>query len=397
MAHGISDPECKKEYFDSQIELNAKLDQLAQWIKESQHFIVFTGAGVSTSTGIPDFRSAMDTILPTGPGEWELQDNKKFRSNKAKIIDDIQQAIPSPSHMALVELQRRGILKCLISQNCDGLHLRSGMNPAYVAELHGNMNLETCEKCHAKYLRDFDTDMNRSDHYTDRQCDKPDCRGRLKDSLINFGENLPEDELNKAFNHAEKADVCLVLGSSLTVTPASDIPRRVAKRKKKLIIGNLQRTPLYNRAIMNIHTFSDTIMKGLMERLNIPIPPWILRRRVRIICQNDPDMNKSKINIEGRDPDNAEIPFTLFKSIQMTIGDRKIQELNYEPFSIEISNKNIHSICIRLHFFGHYNEVPFDLHYINIRNVPKEEQFYLFYNPLKGEWRKTIDETDLPI
>jgi NAD-dependent SIR2 family protein deacetylase len=116
---------------------------------------------------------------------------------------------------ALVELQRRGILKCLISQNCDGLHLRSGINPNHLAELHGNMNLETCKKCHAKYLRDFDTDSDRSNHYTGRRCDKPECRGQLRDSIINFGENLPEDELNKAFDHAEKADVCLVLGKTL--------------------------------------------------------------------------------------------------------------------------------------------------------------------------------------
>jgi NAD-dependent SIR2 family protein deacetylase len=119
---------------------------------------------------------------------------------------------------ALVELQRRGILKCVISQNCDGLHLRSGINPNHLAELHGNINLETCKKCHAKYLRDFDTDSDRDNHYTGRRCDKPECRGRLKDSIINFGEDLPEDELNKAFDHAEKTDLCLVLGRRFSFT-----------------------------------------------------------------------------------------------------------------------------------------------------------------------------------
>ncbi|CAF3374694.1 unnamed protein product [Rotaria sp. Silwood1] len=267
------------------------------------------------------------------------------------------------------------------------------MNPAHLAELHGNMNLEICKKCKAKYLRDFDTDSDRSNHLTGRRCDKLECRGQLKDSIINFGEDLPEDELNKAFDHADRADVC----SSLTVTPAADIPRRVAKRKKKLIIGNLQRTPLYNRATLNIHAFSDTIMQGLMERLNIPIPPWILRRHVLVTCQNDSDKHKSTITIEGRDPDNSEIPFTLFKSIQMAIGDRAKEDLTREPFVFEVSNKNVHSITVRLNFFGHYNEIPFDLYYVNVKNIPTEEQFYLFYNPLKGEWRKTNDETDLPV
>ena len=111
-----------------------------------------------------------------------------------------------------MELQRRGILKCLVSQNCDGLHLRSGMNPNCLAELHGNMNLEKCAKCGAKYLRDFDAATGRFNHYTGRKCDKPDCDGLLQDSIIHFGENLPRDELHKAFDHAEKADLCLVLG-----------------------------------------------------------------------------------------------------------------------------------------------------------------------------------------
>lgn len=111
-----------------------------------------------------------------------------------------------------MELQRRGIMKCLVSQNCDGLHLRSGMNPDHLAELHGNMNLEKCSKCGAKYLRDFDTAIGRMDHYTGRRCDKPDCKGPLKDSIIHFGENLPREEIEKAFRHAEEADLCLVLG-----------------------------------------------------------------------------------------------------------------------------------------------------------------------------------------
>jgi NAD-dependent SIR2 family protein deacetylase len=112
----------------------------------------------------------------------------------------------------LVELQRRGILKCLVSQNIDGLHLRSGISPSCLAELHGNMNLETCSKCGAKYLRDY-VALGHLNHLTGRKCDKPECATPLKDSIINFGENLPEDILEKAFKHAEQADLCLVLGT----------------------------------------------------------------------------------------------------------------------------------------------------------------------------------------
>ncbi len=79
------------------------------------------------------------------------------------------------------------------------------------------MNLETCEICHAKYLRDFDTDKGRSDHRTGRRCNKYKCRGKLIDSVIGFGESLPRDEHDKAFDHAEKADVCLVLGKIIVI------------------------------------------------------------------------------------------------------------------------------------------------------------------------------------
>lgn len=138
-------------------------------------------------------------------------------------------------------------------------------------------------------------------------------------------------------------------------------------------------------------------MEGLMNRLNISIPPWILRRRVRVSCRNHKKTDKSRIVIESLDPDNVSIPYTFFQSIEVTIGDGTKQELDDEPFFIEISNENDHPILIRFNFFGHYGEIPFDLHYINVKHVPNEEQFYLFYNHLKGEWRKTIDETNLPI
>jgi hypothetical protein len=134
---------------------------------------------------------------------------------------------------------------------------------------------------------------------------------------------------------------------------------------------------------MNIHTFCDQIMQRLMARLNISIPKWILGRCVRITSQYDHNTNKSTITIEGRDRDNINIPFTLFKSIQLIIGDRAKQEFHQEPFTFEISNKDIHPIMVRLHFFGHYNEIPFDLHYINVKNISQEENFYLFYNPFK--------------
>lgn len=183
----------------------------------------------------------------------------------------------------------------------------------------------------------------------------------------------------------------------MTVTPAADVPRRVAERGKKLVIGNLQRTSFHKLATLNIHAFSDTIMKGLMERLDIPIPPWIVRRRVRVTRENSSNDKNYEILIEGRDPDNTDIPFSLFKSIQFNCGKKTIKKINQEPFLFKIPKDNADPIIIHLEFFGHYNEIPYDLEYTNASDVPRQDEFYLFYNPMIGKWRKTKQSDDFPL
>ena len=132
----------EKERFESSDEVDRKAQTLVNQIRKSKHFIAFTGAGVSTSAGIPDFR---------GPeGAWTLL--KQGRQRTGKAVNTLQ-AIPTPTHMALVELQNRGILKYLVSQNCDGLHRRSGILPERIAELHGNSNREYCKDCGKEYIR----------------------------------------------------------------------------------------------------------------------------------------------------------------------------------------------------------------------------------------------------
>jgi NAD-dependent SIR2 family protein deacetylase len=116
----------------------------------------FTGAGISTSAGIPDYRSGMGTVLKTGPGCWEKAANKAKANQGKKVMNTpIQKAIPTPTHMALVKLMNEGYLKHLISQNIDGLHRKSGIPKDNISEVHGNTNLEICTKCGTDYLRDF--------------------------------------------------------------------------------------------------------------------------------------------------------------------------------------------------------------------------------------------------
>lgn len=126
----------------------------------------------------------------------------------------------------------------IINQNVDGLHRRSGFPIDKMAELHGNDNLEICKAkdCGKQYMRDYSTRNARGvfDHATGRGCES--CGGMLYDTIINFGENLPIKALEDGFNHGKEADLCLVLGSSLRVTPAAKMPLETARKGKLVIV-----------------------------------------------------------------------------------------------------------------------------------------------------------------
>ncbi|CAD7961050.1 unnamed protein product [Amoebophrya sp. A120] len=282
-----------KEFFDDPAVLEQKIKEVAVKMRKAKFAIAFTGAGISTAAGIPDFRSGMNTVLPTGPGKWEKDANAKKplskqerRSGKTDRIQDVQKAFPTFTHMALKAMLDQGVLKHLVSQNTDGLHLRSGVDKAKFSELHGNRNLEICKKCKRKYLRDFRTRTSQKvhSHETGRFCDNSECNGQLLDSIINFGENLPMEELESAENAAVKADFCLALGSSLTVTPAADIPKTVGEKQfGDLFIANLQKTPLDKIASSRLQGYCDEVMRLLCKEMGVVVPKWKLVRGLRIV------------------------------------------------------------------------------------------------------------------
>lgn len=180
-----------------------------------------------------------------------------------------------------------GIIKHVISQNVDGLHLRSGVPRAKMSELHGNTYLAKCwgcgwEKLSDRRIRGVDRSRvckecrSRVPHFC-HCADMPPCErcgGVLKDSIIHFGENLPEKDLSDAFEHAGAADLCMVLGSSCKVTPAADVPETVGKKKgDTLVIVNLQPTPLDELAALCCASKIDDFMGVLMDELGIAVPP----------------------------------------------------------------------------------------------------------------------------
>jgi NAD-dependent deacetylase len=199
-------------------DLEERINTLARWMAEAGHLVIFTGAGISTESGLPDFR---------GPdGLWTRQEKglpaPKFDWTKAK---------PNQTHMAIVELQNMGKLAFLISQNVDNLHLKSGIRPELLAELHGNITKLRCNSCGFK-----------CDNFPDLSiC--PICEGKLAPSVVNFGDMLPVKEVEDSEWHSQHSDLFIVVGSSLVVYPAAEMPRIALESGSRLVIINQEDTP----------------------------------------------------------------------------------------------------------------------------------------------------------
>ncbi|KAF6832527.1 silent information regulator family protein [Colletotrichum musicola] len=378
----------EKERHEAPSSVDQKAQQLADMIKSSKHMIAFTGAGISTSAGIPDFR---------GPdGVWTLRAQGR---NVSKATNTMQ-AIPTLTHMALVALQDRGLLKYLISQNCDGLHRKSGILPDKISELHGNSTREYCKDCNKEYIRDFRAvakyEKTVRDHRTGRKCVV--CGGVLLDSIINFGESLWEEPLQLARDNAKAADLCLALGSSLTVTPANEIPETVARKKRsrgaaggRLAICNLQSTPLDELAELRVWSATDELMARVMEKVDIPIPTFILRRNLLIELETTGE-ERHRLTVRGADVDGTAVTFLQSVKVQ---HNRRVARA--EPFVVDVRGELELGALLKLdlEFMGHYGEPGLEVEF-EYRGEEKSEASYLLeYNPMTGEW-KTTKKDEVP-
>lgn len=223
---------------------------VAEAIRNGKHVVVYTGAGISTSASIPDYR---------GPeGAWTLRDKGGKRTKETK---ELSQALPTYGHYAITHLISKGLVHFLTSTNLDGLHRRSGTPQEKIVELHGNCYREVCGNCDREYLRSYDvlhTRTARWTHLTGRNCGT--CGGGLKDTIAHFTENLSQNEWKNAVLNSRKCDVAIVLGTSMNVQPAASLPYKTVQTGGKLFIVNLQRTPYDKSATLKIYAKTDEFM-----------------------------------------------------------------------------------------------------------------------------------------
>jgi NAD-dependent deacetylase len=229
--------------------------QLAALIAHSQRIVAFTGAGISTESGIPDFRSP--------GGIWSRMQPIDFRDfmrsadmrreawrRKAVIDRDFQQAAPNRGHRALAALVARGVMSAIITQNIDGLHQASGVPGEQVIELHGNGTYASCLDCGLRYelapiMAAFEHDESLP------VCTV--CGGIIKSATISFGQSMPQAAMARAHAESTECDLFIVLGSSLVVYPAAGFPALAKQRGAKLVIINRDATEQDDSADLVVH------------------------------------------------------------------------------------------------------------------------------------------------
>jgi NAD-dependent deacetylase len=251
------------------------IERAADLVTAAGPLVVFTGAGVSTESGIPDFRS------PTGL--WGRYDPDAFsyqnflRSDEARrrywavgreLYASIRGARPNPAHHAIATLDGLGLLDCVITQNIDDLHQRAGLARERVIELHGNGTRARCLECGAGYARDALQDrLERGEAVP--ACDG--CGGVIKPYTVLFGEPMPEGAMERAEARARAAGTLLVVGSSLAVYPAAYVPVYAREAGARLVIVNLTPTRLDPHADVVIAGRAGEVMTRLVERVRTRI------------------------------------------------------------------------------------------------------------------------------
>ena len=245
------------------------IERLAQLIIESKRIVVFTGAGISTESGIPDFRSPGGIWSRYDPEDFTIQkflSGPDARNTIWKMSTEgglLTEAEPNPAHYAIAKLYHLGKLDCVITQNIDNLHQKAGVPDDKVFELHGNMQWVVCLSCRKRYpMPEVLQKINEGIEIPD--C--PDCQGILKPDAVFFGEALLQETLQEAIRRSRHCDLFIVIGSTLVIYPAAYVPTYAAEAGAKLAIVNLTPTPFDHYAKVIIRDKAGDVMSKAVEK-----------------------------------------------------------------------------------------------------------------------------------
>ena len=244
-----------------------EIQQLRQMIEESKRAVVFTGAGISTESGIPDFRSPggiWTRYQPIDFRDFMASEEMRRESWRRKFASDavMSKAKPNRGHLAVGKLVQKGKVSSVITQNVDGLHQASGVPDDQVIELHGNATYAACLDCHKRYELEVIRAIFEKDE-TLPECDH--CSGIIKTATISFGQAMPLAEMQAAESETLACDLFLAIGSSLVVYPAAGFPELARQNGARLVIINRDPTPLDGNADLALHSEIGPTLSAVVD------------------------------------------------------------------------------------------------------------------------------------
>jgi len=250
--------------------LETLTDRVADLIVDARRIIVFTGAGVSTESGIPDFRSPGGLWDRFDPDDFTYQKFVRNASSRRKqwqllwrdrLTGEVK---PNPAHYATAELDRLGKLDCVITQNVDSLHQKAGVPDDKVLELHGNMQWVVCLSCARRCpIEQIKVRLDEGEEVPDCEV----CHGILKPDIVLFGEPMPEKVLHEATLRSHNCDLFIVIGSSLVVYPAALMPSYAVDAGARLVIINLSPTPMDGQAAVLLRAKAGEAMSKIVQKV----------------------------------------------------------------------------------------------------------------------------------
>lgn len=247
----------------------ATISRAAALVRQSSRVVVFTGAGISTESGIPDFRSAggiWSRYQPVEYGEFlsSRAARERYWIRSRETYPMLAQAQPNAGHYAIAELETLGKLDCVITQNVDGLHQKAGNSLDKVIELHGNTHWVVCLDCDHRSPREHWQPILQAGA---KVLDCPDCGGILKALTVSFGQPMPERETAEAERRSRRCDLFLAVGSSLVVFPAAQMPMYALSAGARLVIVNRTETYVDDEADVVIREPAGRVLSSIVEQL----------------------------------------------------------------------------------------------------------------------------------